>query len=110
MKTLHNGLCLSVKTIIFTIESMLTNVRGNELESNEEPESMLTNVRGNELESNEEPDATYAWIGAGIGLFFAICFIGSKLYMIKKYMLDNEVSEDSVKRPSLRTTLVDMKD
>ncbi|CDQ66758.1 unnamed protein product [Oncorhynchus mykiss] len=92
MKTLHNGLCLSIKTIIFTIEFM------------------LTNVRGNELESNEEPDATYAWIGAGIGLFFAICFIGSKLYMIKKHMLDNEVSEDSVKRPSLRTTLVDMKD
>lgn len=37
-------------------------------------------------------DATYALIGAGIGLFFAICFIGSKLYIIKKYMLDIEAS------------------
>ncbi|KAK6301966.1 hypothetical protein J4Q44_G00280190 [Coregonus suidteri] len=91
MKMLQNGHCLSVITIIFTIESI------------------LTNVKGNDLESNEEPDATYALIGAGIGLFFAICFIGSKLYMIKKHMLDIEVSEVCVKRPCQQTALVDMK-
>lgn len=89
---LQNSRCLSVITIIFTIECM------------------LTNVRGNDLESNDEPDATYALIGAGIGLFFAICFIGSKLYIIKKYMLDIEASEETVKTPSHQTAFVDMKD
>uniref|UniRef100_A0A3B3T9S7 Uncharacterized protein n=1 Tax=Paramormyrops kingsleyae TaxID=1676925 RepID=A0A3B3T9S7_9TELE len=34
----------------------------------------------------------YAAIGIGIGLFFSLCFVALKLYMLRKHMLDNELS------------------
>ncbi|KAJ7987660.1 hypothetical protein DPEC_G00328780 [Dallia pectoralis] len=92
MEDLHNSRCLYIFTVLLTIESM------------------LTNVQGSELENDDKPDATYALIGAGIGLFFAICFIGSKLYIIKKQMFNNEYSENPVKRTANCSALVDMKD
>uniref|UniRef100_A0A9J7X6L8 Uncharacterized protein n=1 Tax=Cyprinus carpio carpio TaxID=630221 RepID=A0A9J7X6L8_CYPCA len=44
----------------------------------------------------------YAVIGAGIGLFFSICFLLIKMYIIKKQVHDNEFSDTSLRRASPR--------
>nr|XP_015201736.1 PREDICTED: putative uncharacterized protein C10orf128 homolog [Lepisosteus oculatus] len=64
---------------------------------------LVVEVHANGSKSPDEPEIKYAVIGAGIGAFLALCFVVIKLYMIKKHMLDNDLSDyDSGKRPSLR--------
>ncbi|XP_075466381.1 transmembrane protein 273 isoform X2 [Ascaphus truei] len=43
--------------------------------------------------SDEELDVRYALIGAGVGALLGVSFIAIKLYMIKKHMMDNHVSD-----------------
>ncbi|XP_017569832.1 uncharacterized protein tmem273 [Pygocentrus nattereri] len=64
--------------------------------------TLLRCVRGDGGSSGDEPasEVKYAVIGTGIGLFLAACFIAIKLCMIRRHMLDNEPSEDSMRRPS----------
>ncbi|XP_066522799.1 transmembrane protein 273-like isoform X2 [Hoplias malabaricus] len=64
--------------------------------------TLLRCVRGDGDSSANEAEVKYAVIGAGIGLVLVICFIGIKICMIKKHMLDNDPSEDSLRRPSVR--------
>ncbi|KAK7123183.1 hypothetical protein R3I94_020089 [Phoxinus phoxinus] len=66
---------------------------------------LVTCVNGQDS-SSDEPEIKYAVIGAGIGLFFSICFLLLKIYIIKKQMLDNEPSDVSLRRASSR--VVDM--
>ncbi|KAK6487463.1 transmembrane protein 273-like [Huso huso] len=54
---------------------------------------LSTKVNGTGLDSEDEPEVKYAVLGAGIGAIFALCFLAVKLYMIKKHMLDNELSD-----------------
>ncbi|XP_018581956.1 transmembrane protein 273-like isoform X2 [Scleropages formosus] len=65
-------------------------------------DSLLTKVQGDDPNSKDEPvEVKYAIIGVGIGVFFSLCFVAIKFYMLKKHMLDNELSDaDSDKRPS----------
>ncbi|KAL7870114.1 hypothetical protein AOLI_G00141020 [Acnodon oligacanthus] len=65
-------------------------------------DTLLRCVRGDGGSSGDEPasEVKYAVIGTGIGLFLAACFIAIKLCMIRRHMLDNEPSEDSMRRPS----------
>ncbi|XP_066549430.1 transmembrane protein 273 [Amia ocellicauda] len=74
-------------------------------------ESLLTKAHGDGLNTADEIEVKYAAIGAGIGAFLSVCFVAIKLYMIKKHMLDNELSEsENMKRPSLRTIHIEVKD
>ncbi|KAG9267358.1 transmembrane protein 273 isoform X2 [Astyanax mexicanus] len=71
-------------------------------------DTLLKQVRGDGNSSSDEPEVKYALIGAGIGLIFAACFIAVKVCMIKRHMLDNEPSEDSFRRPSLQYRVTEM--
>nr|XP_033798196.1 transmembrane protein 273 isoform X2 [Geotrypetes seraphini] len=61
---------------------------------------------GSATETNEEKiEIKYVVIGSCIGTILAIAFIAVKLYMIRKHMLDNELSDsESYKMDSLRET------
>ncbi|MGH0116715.1 UNVERIFIED_CONTAM: hypothetical protein FKN15_021263 [Acipenser sinensis] len=63
------------------------------LDASEGEEYLSTKVNGTGLDSEDYPEVKYAVLGAGIGAIFALCFVAIKLYMIKKHMLDNELSE-----------------
>ncbi|XP_036377556.1 transmembrane protein 273-like isoform X2 [Megalops cyprinoides] len=55
-------------------------------------------------------EVKYAIIGAGIGLFFSVIFVVVKLYMLKKHMLDNDLSDTEQSRKlSVRTVMVDLR-
>uniref|UniRef100_A0A8C9SQK7 Uncharacterized protein n=1 Tax=Scleropages formosus TaxID=113540 RepID=A0A8C9SQK7_SCLFO len=43
-------------------------------------------------------EVKYAIIGVGIGVFFSLCFVAIKFYMLKKHMLDNELSGKTTPR------------
>ncbi|XP_030060717.1 transmembrane protein 273 isoform X2 [Microcaecilia unicolor] len=62
---------------------------------------------GSATEANEEKiEIKYVVIGSCIGGILAIAFIAVKLYMIKKHMLDNDLSDsESFKMNSLRETI-----
>ncbi|XP_063073240.1 transmembrane protein 273-like [Engraulis encrasicolus] len=64
---------------------------------------LFSAVEANGGKEEDQPEARYALIGAGVGLLLSIMFIGTKLCMIKRHMLDNQYSEDSFRRQSLRT-------
>ncbi|XP_033886567.1 transmembrane protein 273-like [Acipenser ruthenus] len=67
-------------------------------------ECLSTKVNGTGLDSEDDPEVKYAVLGAGIGAIFALCFVAIKLYMIKKHMLDNDLSDTgNGQRLSLRT-------
>ncbi|XP_067226150.1 uncharacterized protein [Chanodichthys erythropterus] len=67
---------------------------------------LVTRVKGQDS-SGDEPEIKYAVIGAGIGLFFSICFLLMKMYIIRKQMLDNEPSDVSERRASSRANDVE---
>ncbi|KAG7325450.1 hypothetical protein KOW79_011766 [Hemibagrus wyckioides] len=60
-------------------------------------DTLFIHVKGDDLSPVQEPEMKYAGIGIGVGLFLSVCFIAIKLYMIKRHMLDNEQSEDSMR-------------
>ncbi|KAL4640201.1 hypothetical protein GN956_G12642 [Arapaima gigas] len=69
-------------------------------------DSLLIKVYGDDQKSQDEPDIKYVIIGVGIGLFFSLWFVAIKLCMLKRHMLDNELSDaDSDKRPSFMRTV-----
>ncbi|XP_053094828.1 uncharacterized protein LOC113527299 isoform X2 [Pangasianodon hypophthalmus] len=63
----------------------------------EHPDTLFIQVRGDEPSPVQEPELKYAAIGIGIGIFLSICFLAIKMYMIKRHILDNEQSQDSVR-------------
>ncbi|MCI4383980.1 hypothetical protein PGIGA_G00033000 [Pangasianodon gigas] len=70
-----------VITFVFIVDALFIQVRGDEPSPVQEPASELK----------------YAAIGIGIGIFLSICFLAIKMYMIKRHILDNEQSQDSVR-------------
>ncbi|KAJ8365448.1 hypothetical protein SKAU_G00142790 [Synaphobranchus kaupii] len=68
---------------------------------------LIMRVHGNDPNNADEKDYKYAVIGLLIGLFFSLCFLAIKFYMIKKQLLDIYLSDS--KRPSLRTVELEMK-
>ncbi|XP_058262941.1 transmembrane protein 273-like isoform X1 [Hemibagrus wyckioides] len=70
-----------VITFLFVVDTLFIHVKGDDLSPVQEPASEMK----------------YAGIGIGVGLFLSVCFIAIKLYMIKRHMLDNEQSEDSMR-------------
>ncbi|XP_053496670.1 transmembrane protein 273-like isoform X1 [Ictalurus furcatus] len=70
-----------VITFLFIVDTLFIHVRGDDPSAVQEPASELK----------------YALIGIGIGVFLSICFLAIKIYMIKRHMLDNEQSEDSIR-------------
>ncbi|XP_036377547.1 transmembrane protein 273-like isoform X1 [Megalops cyprinoides] len=73
-------------------------------------DTLLMKVHGNDPNSTNETEVKYAIIGAGIGLFFSVIFVVVKLYMLKKHMLDNDLSDTEQSRKlSVRTVMVDLR-
>ncbi|KTF76028.1 hypothetical protein cypCar_00038179 [Cyprinus carpio] len=63
---------------------------------------LVTHVKAQDSSSDETGKSKYAVIGAGIGLFFSICFLLIKMYIIKKQVHDNEFSDTTPRRASPR--------
>ncbi|KAG7492636.1 hypothetical protein MATL_G00016400 [Megalops atlanticus] len=73
-------------------------------------DTLVMKVHGNDPNSTNEKEVKYALIGAGIGLFFSVIFVVVKLYMLKKHMLDNDLSDiEQPRRSSVRTVMVDLR-
>ncbi|XP_046710434.1 uncharacterized protein LOC124389171 isoform X2 [Silurus meridionalis] len=62
-------------------------------------DTFFMHVTGDDTSPKQEPasELKYAAIGIGVGVLLSICFLAIKIYMIKKHMLDNEQSEDSMR-------------
>ncbi|KAF5891049.1 transmembrane protein, partial [Clarias magur] len=60
---------------------------------------LFIRVRADDPSPVQEPvsEVKYAAIGIGVGIFLSVCFLAIKIYMIKRHMLDNEQSEDSIR-------------
>ncbi|XP_027014929.1 transmembrane protein 273 isoform X2 [Tachysurus fulvidraco] len=58
---------------------------------------LFMHVRGDDPSPVQETEMKYAGIGIGVGIFLSVCFIAVKVYMIKRHLLDNEQSEDSMR-------------
>ncbi|KAG5855309.1 transmembrane protein 273-like [Anguilla anguilla] len=87
---IHSGLCALI--MIFFIDCL------------------MIKVHGKDPNNADEKDFKYAAIGIGIGAFFSVCFVAIKLYMLRKHIFDNALSDcDSTARPSSRTVVVELK-
>ncbi|KAJ8264491.1 hypothetical protein GJAV_G00149770 [Gymnothorax javanicus] len=53
---------------------------------------LMIKVHGDGLNNEDKTDFKYAVIGACIGVFFSLCFLAVKLYMLRKHMFDNGLS------------------
>ncbi|XP_073722586.1 transmembrane protein 273-like isoform X2 [Misgurnus anguillicaudatus] len=61
---------------------------------------VFTCVKG-QSSPNNEPEIKYAVIGVGIGIFFSICFLAVKIYIIRRQMLENDALGGRYAAPKL---------